>query len=395
MAERWLVMAHEATNSGAPRMLLRVLQGVRAARGAGWSCEILLRRGGALRGEFERFGPVRVLADPRAEGRSWAAGVFRKLIDRPWLQPRRLARVARRWTPGAFDVVYNNTATNGDMVAAARRLGCPLVTHVHELGSFLRRFHTPREIAHTLENTDRFIAVSPAVARDLADLGVKKRSIAVVPNFLPELPRAVAADEAGAIRRRLGLADGTALVLGCGHIHPIKGTDLFVDLAARLGQRGAREVCCVWLGGETDRRFAAELRREVARRGLAKVVRFLGAVDDVTAWLAAADVVAVTSREESFSLVALEAAAAGRPVVGFAAARGLEVLLGETPDLLVDDFTAAAMAQRIEALLVDEAQARRIGGRLRARVADDFLASRRIPEILAVVDEVRRERTAR
>ena len=48
MAERWLIVAHDASNSGAPRMLLEVLRGVRAVRGPDWSCEILLVRGGVL-----------------------------------------------------------------------------------------------------------------------------------------------------------------------------------------------------------------------------------------------------------------------------------------------------------------------------------------------------------
>ena len=93
--EHWLVVAHEASNSGAPRMLLELLRGIRAARDPTWSCEILLGRGGPLTEEFRSLGPVRRLTDPRTEGTGLVSKLFDRLMDKPIFQPWRLDRIMK------------------------------------------------------------------------------------------------------------------------------------------------------------------------------------------------------------------------------------------------------------------------------------------------------------
>ncbi len=395
MSERWLVVAHEATNSGAPRMLLEVLRGVQAARGPGWSCETLLRRGGPLTGEFARLGPVHLLSHRWAEGATFRAGLFRKFVDRPWVQPRRLAAALARWPSGRFDLVYNNTATNAELVPAVRRVGAPVLTHVHETAYALGKFLTKEALSQTLGNTDHFLAVSPVVAEALLGSGVAAGAITIVPNFLPELPPRPDAGARQAWRARCQLAPEAFVVTGCGHIHEVKGTDLFVEVAAALSAMTARRLSFIWLGGETDVRFARKVRREVRRRNLDGVVRFVGAVAEAKPWFAASDVVAVTSRMESFSLVALEASALGRPVVGFAGARGLAGLLGDQPNLLAPAWDASALASALQALLQDPGAAQAQGLRLRAKVASGFLAAPRIADILSIVDKLQQRRRSR
>ncbi len=387
--ERWLVISHEATNSGAPRMLLEILRGVRAARGPGWSCEILSRRSGVLADEFARFGRVHRLSHAWANGSGFWAKVWRALVDRPWVQPRVLKRHVEKWRKNNFDLIYNNSATNGFVVPALRSLGCPILTHVHELGYSLRRFNTSTSLKHTLENSDHFLAVSPAVAADLRECGVAAERITITPNFLAAMPDGFEEGAQLALRVSLGLPAEASIVTGCGHIDRLKGTDLFVEMASSLAKKMDREILFTWIGGETDPFFAWRVRRLVRRRGLEPRIKFIGAVGNAGAWFAASDVVAVTSRVESFSLVALEAAAAGRPVVGFAGARGLASVLADEPALLIPDFDASLMASTIDDLLRNRPHARALGLRLRSKVAAEFLAGPRIADILTVVDKLR------
>jgi len=390
MAESWLVIGHQATNSGAPRMLLEVLRGVRAERGAAWRCKILLRRGGPLADEFAQIGDVRVLMHPRAERPGLGAALFRRFIDRPRNEPRRFARAMAEWQEERFGLIYSNTATNGHLLDALRPLNCPIVTHVHELEYSLTRFASPAVLATTLERSDAFIAVSTAVASDLEKRGVRRERVTVVPNFLPQLPEAAeAGSRRAALCERFGFPRESRLITGCGHIDWLKGTDLFVELAEKLIGRSRSPVAFLWIGGDTDRKFAAEVRQAVHRRGLQHAVRFAGSDQDPGRIFAASDLVAVTSRVESFSLVALEAAARGRPVLGFAAARGLQEVLGGAAGLIVPGLEVATMAAAARRLLDDPAEAERIGGRLRERVTAEFLAQRRIPEILAATDRLR------
>jgi glycosyltransferase involved in cell wall biosynthesis len=384
MTDRWLVLAHEATNSGAPRMLLEVLRGVRAARGPDWRCEILLDRGGPLTEELATLGTVQRLTPPWAEGMDPLARSLRLLVDRPWLKPRRLRRAVHAWQAQKGGLIYSNTATNGRLLAELPASAGPVITHVHELEYSLQRFNRPQDLAATLARTNLFLAVSTAVAADLRARGVPAERVMVMPNFLPVLPALPDAAAAQAeVCRRLQLAPETRLITGCGHIDPLKGTDLFVEMVNQVAASTAAPVAGVWLGGDIDRRFAQQVRSAAGAW-----MHFIGEVADPALYFAASEVVAVTSRVESFSRVALEAAALGRPVLAYAAARGPADLL--PPEALITKLDAAAMAAAVTGVLADPEGSRRRGEALRRRVAVGFLAEQWIGRLLAAVAEVGR-----
>jgi glycosyltransferase involved in cell wall biosynthesis len=383
--EHWLVVAHEASNSGAPRMLLELLRGVRAARDPTWSCEILLGRGGPLTEEFGSLGPVRRLTGPRAEGTGLVSKLFDRLVDKPILQPRRLGRMMEEWRREEIRLVYANSATNGRLLPALRTLGCPVVTHVHELDYSLRRFNSRADLAATLKCTDHFFAVSRAVVSDLMALGVPRERVTRVPNFLTELPPSI--DLAAArneVCQRLHLPPGTRLITACGHIDWLKGPDLFVEMAGVLSRQIAPPVAFLWLGGESNPALARRVRAEARRKNLGHLMHFGGAVRDPERYFAASEIVTVTSRVESFSRVALEAGALGRPVLCFAAARGPADLLDA--ESMVPELKGSAMAAAVADLLNHPEELERRGRRLRERIAAEFMAGKWIGEILATVE---------
>lgn len=390
MAERWLVLSHVATNSGAPRMLLEVLRAMRAER-SGWSCEIVLGAGGVLTDQFRQLGPVTIMADPRSEGTGLQAGLYRKFIDRPLLRPRRAAAWMQSRRAQGFHLVYNNTTMNGALVAVAEQLGCPVLTHVHELTYAMHRFTTRESLRQTLDHTDHFLAVSEAVKADLAGEGIASDRITVTPNFLHSLPDEPSDRMRRRAREALKLPFDGKVIVGCGHIDWLKGTDVFIEVAANLAGRMKGEIAFLWLGGESDRAFARRLRQLVKARRLEGIVRFVGEVADATPWYTASDVVAVTSRHESFSLVALEAGSIARPVVAFAGARGPNDLLGKSPNLLGPMIDPALMADALAKFLDLPIEAAAEGRRLRARIAEEYLAKQRVPAIAAVANHLIRK----
>jgi len=137
-------------------------------------------------------------------------------------------------------------------------------------------------------------------------------------------------------RAELGLGTGPVL-LYVGRIQPLKGVDVAIETAARLGPSGPSsgmagpEVTLVIVGGPSGSDGESEQRRLeklVAERGIGSRVRFVPPQPhaELARWYRAADVCLVPSRSESFGLVALEAAASGTPVVA-AAVGGLPTLV--------------------------------------------------------------------
>lgn len=126
------------------------------------------------------------------------------------------------------------------------------------------------------------------------------------------------------------------------------------------------------------------LERRAAALGVANAVEMMGWVQprDVPVLLNRASVVVVPSRWESFSLVALEAAQMGRPVVAFRVGGLPEVVAERLTGLLVDAGDTAALADALLRVLLNPGEAAEMGRRARehaktfssARYADAFEA---------------------
>jgi glycosyltransferase involved in cell wall biosynthesis len=178
------------------------------------------------------------------------------------------------------------------------------------------------------------------------------------------------------IRRELEAAEQTPVILCAGRLRPEKGQEEL--LRAVPGVRGQVPDVKFWMAGEGSQR--AEYEALARRLGIESSVRFLGFRADVPALMAAADVAAVPSRSEGLGTAALEALAAGVPVVATRVGGLVDfVYPGQTGEL-VPAGDVAALADTLARLLQDEPTRRRLGeaGRalIHAQFTEDALARR-------------------
>ena len=94
-----------------------------------------------------------------------------------------------------------------------------------------------------------------------------------------------------------------------GRINPIKNFSLLIDAFALLLKKNPRGLLV--FAGSSVPREKAKLVRKIESYGIADRVQFLGSLSNVVPLYCAADVLAVTSISESFSLVTLEAQICG------------------------------------------------------------------------------------
>ncbi|MDE3229630.1 MAG: glycosyltransferase [Chloroflexota bacterium] len=161
--------------------------------------------------------------------------------------------------------------------------------------------------------------------------------------------------------------DTTPTLLFVGRLDPIKGIDLLLESVALL----RTPVRLLVVGGDPAGDPEVErLRARAAELGLGSRVRFPGAVPqrDLPAYYHAADAVVVSSRYESFGLVAVEALACGATVVASAAGGLPSIVRDDMNGLLVPWRTPQAFAERIDLLLGDAALAERLRANARASV---------------------------
>jgi glycosyltransferase involved in cell wall biosynthesis len=209
-------------------------------------------------------------------------------------------------------------------------------------------------------SVDVFLPVSRAV-RDLCRLGPEDTH-RVVPNFIGELPPPPAPGDP-----EIATLPREPFILYVGDVTEDKGGRLLADAHSALEQPPPLVL--------VGRCFAEGLDQ---RPGV-RVLGPFGRPAVIEAMRRALFVVVPSILPETFGLVALEAAAVGRPVIA-SAIGGLEdvVVDGET-GLLVPPGDGAALGAAIRALLGDEELRRRLGEAAVQR-ARDFSAEAVVPQ---------------
>jgi glycosyltransferase involved in cell wall biosynthesis len=144
-----------------------------------------------------------------------------------------------------------------------------------------------------------------------------------------------------------------------------KGCVDFLGLARRLHARADFVHVGPMEGDQSDALTSTEISAASGQ------VSFVGAVDDIRPYLAAADVVVLPSYREGIPRVAMEAAAAGRPVVAYDV-RGVREVLDPESGLLVPRGDTTALARAVEGLLEDPARRVTLGRACQARVLERF-----------------------
>lgn len=295
------------------------------------------------------------------------------------LAPSRIVRSRRalREIASGYDLVHAHGLKAG-WVGVLARLEVPLVVSVHNLvlsdvaGSAAPLLRSLE--AALLGRASATIAISDEVARRFTGV----RGAGRIRTIPPLGPVPAVRRPAAEVRAALGVPPGGRLVVTAARLHPQKGLVDLVEAADLLRRRvdGLRWV----VFGEGPQR--AELEALLAARDLTDVVVLAGGRPSVADELAAADVVAITSRWESGPLVVLEALALGRPVVATS--------VGLVPDVvnpatgrIVPIADPGAMADALAAVLADPPPAAR-GGRGNGRYGPDRL----VPPIEAVYREV-------
>jgi glycosyltransferase involved in cell wall biosynthesis len=313
---------------------------------------------------------------PLAEELDAPAFALPMLRRRPWLVPPAALRLRRALAAWPAEIVHCHNPGMAAVTSLATLRGRrpPALVSVHGVpdadyraaGRVLRLAGLPT------------VACGRAVEVALAEQDYQV--LATIPNGIPPAPPP--ADRA-ALEAEWHVPPGRRLVVAAGRLVEAKNFQLAIRALAEVPDATLAII------GEGPLRSALE--REGKRAGVADRVVFAGLRHDAREIIGAADVVAIPSQVEGLPLVALEALAAGTPIVA-TEVRGLRELLddGQTA-LLVPADSAEGLASALRRVLGDDA----VAGRLREaglRLAAEHTEEHMVDGFLRLYERLLRER---
>ncbi len=162
-----------------------------------------------------------------------------------------------------------------------------------------------------IKNASAWIAVTSAELLQFESYGISASQVTVIPNGISaeDFPQV----DVESYKRSIGLA-GKPIILFMGRLNPIKGPDLLLQAYA-LVHKYIPEFHLVFAG--PDEGMKSTLIEIAEQNNVSESVHFLGYVGgkNKSAAYRMANLLVVPSRQEAMSIVALEAAACGTPVM--------------------------------------------------------------------------------
>lgn len=339
-----LLVGHDAMRFGAQFLLLSIGRVLVSQFG----CHVrflLISEGwkegvpGDLMDEYKRLGDVRCMKPASEE----------------------LAKMLRQDLEDGFSVALTNTTIAGVFVEPLKMAGFKIASLIHELPGLLRSYELYPQASTISRLADKVIFPAAKVKEAFEGLvGEVTHEADIFPQGLYNTSVLTVAPGDNGLRAELGLPDNAKIVLGVGYADLRKGIDRFVSVGLSICAR-QRDVYFVWVGA-----LSAEATHwyepEIDAAGLQDHVRILGHRDDVARFFASADAFYLSSREDPFPSVVLEALACGLPVVGHEGCGGCDSLIRKHGVLVPRDNPLEA-ADGIQALIRSRdtvaAQARR------------------------------------
>ncbi len=272
---------------------------------------------------------------------------------------------------------------------AARLLGIPFITTIHNVKPSVRRIRPGRRllqgIAMRLPGVNKIAvgeAVAVAAAGDIGPAGCR-----VVPNAVSE--NVVAPFGARArLRRELGLGDEQVALVCVGAIIGQKAHEVLLDAFAAIRARAPQAVLLLVGDARDAPRFEA-LLAQAGQLGLGDELRFLGMRSDIPEVLAASDIFVSASHWEGAPVSLLEAMANGLPPVVTDVGENALVLEG-TGAILVRPRDPEALARGVLEMIETKGLAERTAHAVRERALGRYGVATWVERLLAIYAETGR-----
>lgn len=243
------------------------------------------------------------------------------------------------------DLWYINTiVVDPIFFKIGKELGVRIVTHFHELpGAY--RLISQSHLQLIIRESTYCIGCSKIVCDKIRELG--HRNVKLFHSFIDTDLIDKQLSTLGTTRQDLGILPDEFVWVISGRASFEKGVDCLLPLLEHFQDEKMR---ILWLGEMSDDGYHYYLQSVLAKYGSCKLT-FTGALrENYYHYMSLADGLLMPSKEDSFSLVMLEAAYLGLPIVSFNSG-GVAEFVSERRGIVVDSWNAKDLARAMVSVM--------------------------------------------
>ena len=301
-----LFITHEATRTGAPILLLSFINWIKNNHPE-YNIYTIVSRSGELIPEFQKlskeiFFPYRSFNFE-----------FNKLNT--FAKKRNTEKVFKKINSMKWDVIFSNTIVNGKILENINTQNIPVFSYIHELEYNIDTYHKAGEVEGTIQKTNFFICGSQMVQNTLINKFEKVTlQNSDVVNSFADIKNNVKDDSIGKkLRHQLKIPESSFVVGMVGNFTWRKGEDIFTEIAFLNNEK---DVHLVWIGINNEVRLN-QIKADIKRVNKDINLHLLPPSADYLQYYHMFDCFFLSSREDPYPLVMIEATSFGLPVLYF------------------------------------------------------------------------------
>lgn len=330
MKKRILFISHDASLTGGPILLLRLI--VSLSRNSDYVISILLKKRGILKNDFGRYGDVFVWNEQN--NKNFLIAFFQKIIFR-FQKWKFLSKI------NSYDIIFNNTITNADLLRDLPLTNKLVFNYWHEMGVLTKQHTTKSDIEFMNSISEKIFVPAEAVKQMFVNkYNISSNKIELLKYIIPQVNNDIKSSKS---------SGNSKFVVGIvGTLYWRKGYDLLPLIAKEIYHHlGGNDVSFIWLGADKKLLEYSILISDLEKLKLMEHFTFVEPTLDISKYWSALDVLLLPSREDAFPLVVMEAASHGVPSICFRDAGGISEFVEDDAGILIDYLDIQGMANSI------------------------------------------------
>jgi glycosyltransferase involved in cell wall biosynthesis len=386
MANKILFISHDATRTGAPFVLLHLLRW--AKKNTDIEFEILLKNGGDLEKEFADVAETHIWNKGEKTGNKFEKILLKiKLFLTP--KNNHQAELLDKLKEKKFSLVFANSIASSDVaIELKKNLNIPVLLYIHELEISIRQYCGLEIFNEAKKYLDYFIGSSRMVFENLKfNHNIPEQKMDLVFDYIPAKEyhdQMINFDREG-VREKLGMQEESFIIGSCGTLDWRKGVDLIPQIASLVEKKTQLPVSFVWFGGHQEGIDFEKILYDVEKLGVNNKVIF---TDYALPEFSAIDAFLLSSREDPFPLVCLEAASLEKPIICFESAGGMPDFVDKNCGFVIPYLDTEMVAEKIIELAKNRPLAEKLGKNAAQKVISNHDVNIAGKQILDVVDKV-------
>lgn len=337
--EKILVVVHEAQKAGATLLSINIIQTVRKI--TEYEPIILLLSGGPLSDEIHDLGLCYELNQPD----------FTKVNDE-----KLISNIISEIESIGVKYALCNSVVTGLVLPYLKNHGIKTITMVHELPTSIFSYNFVNAAKNVQTFSDDIVFPSQFVQEQfLKHFAKEVQYCHIIPQGVYANFNSLNINEKikskAKLCKKLNIEKNSYIVMGCGYGNLRKGLDLFEVIASQVILKN-NKIHFVWVG-DRDPELMNWINCDLRNLKIEDHFHWVEFVENLGFYFGGADVFLLSSREDPFPSVALDAMVQYTPVIAFNNAGGIPDILGNERGIIVPYGRCDICADEILTLLDD------------------------------------------